>query len=663
MKKTKIILIAASCVVALSACAKLDLQPKGLLDEATLFNSDYGIQKYLAAVYNDLPVEDFTYKAAGDGHKGYAVNNQDGYHKGNRWEALKGYSSTISAETAGRGNDDTAGSFGYWPYEMIRTINTFIQNLPSYKDNFTDQKYLEYLGEGHFLRAYYYFALAKRYGGVPIIDRVQDPTEDMDDLKVARSTEYDTWKFIHSDLEFAMENMSTDRTNIGRGNRYAAAALMAKAMLFAGSVAKYGGSVGTIGEAVDKGLMGMDPSYAEEFFQYAYDACKFIHDAGFTLHTGADKEKAYTEVFIEDCKADEDIFVKHYGNKNTTPWSMSLNHCWDCLTLPKGDGFSTFVGATIYPTWDLISLYETPAVVDEDGNPIRFDSLESFWDNNQMEARCKANFYFSGMTDPVTGKQFDIQAGVYKEYPGTAADGCPDTNIETDYTKAHRIQGQQPGTTQNIGDYKNVKINGLHGVCLGTGDEGFSTTGTFIRKYSNYKASTDQRDIFTSEQSYKIFRYGEILADWAEASYELGLEKGDAALKAEAFEHVNELRDRAGAHRHEMLPNPEDVGTELYGYELDENLLYIREERERELCLENQAQWDQRRWRTAHSLYNNYLPKVLYGYKVLSEDKYIFLNEAERFGRRLTFNKGSYYEQIPGGELNKNDKLIRNDGH
>lgn len=663
MKTSRYLILAAACLIGLSACSDLDLEPKGLLDEGTLFNSDYGVRKYLSAIYNDLPIEDFTYKAAGDGHKGYAVNNQAGYHNGNRWEALKGYSSTISAETAGRGNDDTAGAFGYWPYAMIRNINTFINNLPQYKDNFDEATYNDYLGEGHFLRAYYYFALAKRYGGVPIIIEAQDPTLDLEELKVARSTEYETWKFIHDDLQFAIDNMKDQKNGYGRASRYAAAALMSKAMLFAGSVAKYNGSVGIVGEATEKGLMGMDPSHAKEFFQYCYDACKLIQDAGFKLHTGSDKEKAYTEVFIEN--TEEDIFVKQYGNKDTTPGGMSLNHCWDALTLPSVDGMSTFVGAVIHVTWDLAGLYEHPAIVAEDGTPVRFNSLSDFWDSDEMEPRCRANFFFSGMTEPVTKTVFDMQAGVYTSFNKLANDPevTPDTNVETDYTKTYRVRASRPGTVQNVGTFEKVKINGAHGVATGTGDEGYSTTGIFIRKYMNYKAPADMRGIFNSEQSYKVFRYGEILMNWAEAAYELGLETGNEALKSEAFKHVNEIRERAGAHPHEMLPDPKDIGSDLYGYELDENLQFIREERQRELCLENQKQWDIRRWRTAHSMFVNYLPKVLYGYKVLSEDKYIFLNEAERFGRHLTFNQRSYYEQIPGGEINKNDKLIRNDGY
>jgi hypothetical protein len=42
---------------------------------------------------------------------------------------------------------------------------------------------------------------------------------------------------------------------------------------------------------------------------------------------------------------------------------------------------------------------------------------------------------------------------------------------------------------------------------------------------------------------------------------------------------------------------------------------------------------------------------------------WIFLPEVEREGRRVNFNKKDYYDQIPGGEINKNPLLVRNDGH
>ena len=54
-------------------------------------------------------------------------------------------------------------------------------------------------GEAHFARAYMYYGLVKRYGGVPLIDKVQD--DDYADggpgaVAVPRSTELDTWKFV-----------------------------------------------------------------------------------------------------------------------------------------------------------------------------------------------------------------------------------------------------------------------------------------------------------------------------------------------------------------------------------------------------------------------------------------------------------------------------------
>ena len=619
MKATfKTILFAAALLLGAVSCNRLDLEPKGMLDDGTLFSSEFGVRKYLAGVYNDLPIEDFCYKYA-DNDKGYSTMNAGGYHRGNVWEALKGYGSTICYETTGRGNGDTAGQWGYWPYDRVREINVMIDKLPAYEDAWTADRFDELMAEARFIRAYFYFAMAKRYGGVPIVDKVQDPTAPMEELQVTRATEYDTWKFIYEDLKFAMDNGASDKSEVYRGNRYSAAALMAKAMLWAGCVAKYNQYTGITGPATDAGLMGMDPADAKEFFQYAYDACKFLHDAGFKLHTGADKEKAYTEIFIEDLAGEEDIFVKTFGTPNTVvPWNSSLYSSYDDMVLPKGTGMAQSVGAAIHATWDLVSLYETPAIVDADGYPVR----------TTLAAK--------------------------------AADLTPEDN---NFVAPNCIKLQDPGKTQDVGGFGNVKITGVNGIKR-NGDEGFSTTGIFVRKYMNYKADPATRQLHQSTQSWKVFRYGEILMDWAEAAYELGLETGNDALKAEAFEHVNEIRARAGAHPHERVASPADIGEELYGFPLDENLQYIRDERRRELCIENQGEWDQRRWRTAHSiLASNYWPRTLMPYKVLNEDKYIFLNEVEVYGRRLSFDKRNYYEAIPGGEINKNPKLVRNDGY
>lgn len=660
MKKIKYLFVAAALSLTVTSCYDLDLEPRGLIYENGLFISDNGIKKYFALVYQDLPIEDFNYKQNGNA-KGYATVNQDGWHKGNKWEAQKGSPAAAAAEASTR-EPSYGDGWGYWPYDRIRDINNFIEAFPAYREYYKEDEYNAYMGEAHFLRAFYYFGIVKRYGGVPIVDKVLDPKAPTEELQQPRDTEYDCWKFIYSDLKFAMENASTDKKELQRGNRYSAAALMSRAMLYAGSIAKYGGYLGIDGPAVQAGLMGIPVDKAQEFFQYAYDAGQFVKNAGYTLHVGSDKEAGYLEVFLKDGVV-EDIMIKQYGPNTTTPTNTSLFHCWDTATLPKAEGLAKNEGAMMQPVWEIMSLYEMPAIVDEDGYPVRFDRIEDIWNTNEMEPRARANYFFPGMTESVSGVVIDVQGGVYTSYPGLAIDGAPDNVHTNEYTEKYRITAGRPGTSQTIGGQV-TKINGVHGLSTETGDEGYSYTGAFIRKYVNNNASVSNRSLFGSTQSWKVFRYGEILCNLAESAYELGLITDNESLKKEAFEYVNEIRERAGAKRHEMIADPEDIGYGIYDFPIDENLQYIRDERARELFLENQRLFDIRRWRVADIMFKDgYSPRSLLPYYVLDEGKYIFLNEVLRHHGKVTFDKKWYYEQIPGGEIGKNPNLIRNDGY
>lgn len=661
MKTLKYICMAATLGLTVSSCYDLDLEPKGQIYENVLFQSEQGVQKYFALLYQDLPIEDFNYGQNGD-QRGYGSSNNNGWHKGNQWQAQKSSPASAAFEATGR-CCDYGGGWGYWPYDRIRDINTFIQNFPNYKENFTEGVYNNLLGEAHFLRAYYYFGMVKRYGGVPIITTVQDPTAPLEELQVTRDTEYDCWKFIHDDLQYAIDNCTTDAGEINRANRYTAAALMSRAMLYAASAAKYGDYPAITGPAVTAGLMDMLPEQAEEFWQYAYDASKIVDEGGYALHQGSDKVQAFIDVFMTD--NEEDIMVKDYGPYTTTPTGTMLFHSWDTMVLPKGEGLSQDVGCALQPVWELISMYEMPAIVDENGNPVRFDEISDIWDNDEMEPRCKATFYFPGMTEDLSGTVFDIQGGVYSSYPGTAADGTAEVGQSiNDYTNQYRTWGQQPSTVQTINGVENVKVNGAHGMGAGTGDEGYIYTGAVIRKYVNISGAVGDRGLHRSHQSWKAFRYAEILLNRAEAAYELGLLKGDDQLKQEAIDCINQIRDRAGAQPYTLVSNPVDVGTDLYGIPIDENLQFIRDERARELAFENQRVFDLRRWRVADQMFiDGKYTHALQPYLVLDENKYIFLAEVTKENRKVNFNKANYYEQIPGGEINKNPLLVRNDGY
>jgi hypothetical protein len=88
---------------------------------------------------------------------------------------------------------------------LIRDVNTLIDILPTLDLPAIDKKNFE--GETAFIRAYAYFALAKRYGGVPLIKFKQEYEGDIEKLKVPRSTEKETWDFILAECDRAIENL------------------------------------------------------------------------------------------------------------------------------------------------------------------------------------------------------------------------------------------------------------------------------------------------------------------------------------------------------------------------------------------------------------------------------------------------------------------------
>lgn len=660
MLKFKYIWAAAALGLAFVSCNDMDLEPKGILSENTLLKSDEGIKKYLALIYQDLPIEDFNYGQNGD-LKGYAVSGSDGWHPGNVWYAQKSSPASTTIEAVGRCTEYGDG-WDYWPYDRIHDINNFIEQLPNYSQNYTEEELEKYIAEGRFLRAYYYFGMVKRYGGVPIIDHVLDPTAPSDEITFPRDTEYDCWKFIEEDLKYAMEHATTEKTP-GRANRYAAAALLSRAMLYAGCNAKYGGYIVTSGEATSKGLMGMSADKAQEFFQSSYDACKFLQEAGFVLHDGADKEAAFVEMSSKETP-DEDIFVKQYTDRTDAIWETSLFHCWDVMTLPTLTGMSSAVGCAICPTWELVNLYEHPAIEDENGKPVRFDRMEDFWDTSEMEPRARATIFFSGMTEPLSGGVVNMQMGCYKSYPGTVKDGTEETTGSiNDYTDQYRL------ISTNLNN-PYVEYNGKTYLATGNaarndgGDESYSITGLIVRKMVSATDATGRQDLMYCKTPWKVFRYGEILCNWAEAAYELGEITGNTSLKQEAIDHVNELRARAGAKPYTYKPAPEDVGTPVYGWKIDENLQFIRDERARELAFENQLHFDLRRWRVFHEIFKDNPNKhCLSPYYVIDEDKYIFLPDVSSCNRQSNFYSRWYYAQIPGSAISKNAKLIRNDGY
>ncbi|MDN5286395.1 MAG: RagB/SusD domain protein [Mucilaginibacter sp.] len=599
MKRFKyIITIAAGLIFA--SCHKLAVAPLNVLGDDAVFSSASGITSYFANIYKTLPIEDFKYEQ----NNGFNQDWQNFYHPGALCGEMVGpYGSTY----------DGTGGFGYWPYNNIRTVNVLIDALPKYAASFTDAQKNQWLGEAYFCRAYFYFALVKRYGGIPIVKTVQDYPADIGTLQVHRDKEVDVWKFIGDDLDKAYQMMPETSVR-GRANRYVAAALKSRAMVYAGTVAKYGSTNFVAGDAQTAGYVGIAAAEAPGFFKQAIDAAKLLEGHYSLYQKNADKVQNYINIFL-DQDSPENILVKDYSLPSNTA------HSWDATMSPRymtADGLSR-----AYPTMELVERFANLTITNTDGTPKRFTSTGDIMAG--LEPRLLATVYFPGAT--LRGLTFDVQRGIYEHFTGTAAD-------ELSGNPPNQSFRHLAGSTDAL--FSGKRIIGFTGISTDGDDK--TRTGFYVRKYIDPNKPIAECGLYKSTTSWIDMRYAEVLLNRAEAD----VETGD---NADALTIINQIRTRAGA----TLASPGDITVD-----------YVRNERCMELAFEKHYWWDIRRWRIADRILDNTRFHALVPYLVLNEGKFIFLREVENFQRSYTFEKKFYYEGLPGGELGKNPNLYPN---
>lgn len=119
-------------------------------------------------------------------------------------------------------------------YLGIRKVNLFLSKIDVVPT--TDLLKTQFKAEARFLRAYFYFELVKRWGGVPLIgDKVY--TID-DDINIPRNTLDESYAYIVSELD-AIKTLllpySISDGDWGRANLGAALALKSRVLLYAAS--------------------------------------------------------------------------------------------------------------------------------------------------------------------------------------------------------------------------------------------------------------------------------------------------------------------------------------------------------------------------------------------------------------------------------------------
>ena len=565
MKKILYIFILAALFSAVSCAEYLEQTPTNQYTDAQVWQDEFLVESQLAELYamSVFMINDAL--ASYDGPSPSPLNID--YGTGAGWSTNLGVSAqgegpihatTIADEgkysergaqtnyhsTKLYGIHENSGFMRWWSngYYLNRQLNHMIESM----ETSTLGKAKAFQAEARFLRAFNYFAMVKRYGGVPLIKTETKIDADEKEVYPPRNTEKECYDFIIQECLDIAELLDPNPTT-AHASKWAALALASRAALYAGSIAQWG--------QVDlDGLVGIDAD-PKAYYNIAIDACEEImKSSGKGLYKGS-MGKGYVKNL-------EDIFLVKDNNEVL----LSKHHqgiggginlwSWDICMSPKPNAWS--VGQYVHPYYDFVEQFDF------------VDGRSGKIDRSVLESRSWTMDELWGDRDP------RLRAWTWtNRYHWTGASGFPWGDDTVSMYRGIRLPDGS--------DYYDITKNVYEGVqCWGDQMQEMATASLYHTGFGVAKYLEPGSDCMTwfvySTTDYIIFRYAEILLNYAEACFEVG-RAGDA-LNA-----VNQIRSRAGV-------------AELGSVTRDA----IRKERLCELCFENHRYWDLRRWRIAEDV-------------------------------------------------------------
>lgn len=531
------------------------------------------------------------------------------------------------------------GEWGTWDYGYIRDMNLFIKKCTA-ADKLEEGVRNRFLAEARFLRASYYFELAKRMGGVPLIlepeqyDFSGDPTY----LQHPRAKEAELYDFVISEAEAIKEVLPADVNEKSRATKAAALALEARAAIYAGSIAKYG--VNTPQVTLPGQEVGIPAEKANDYYTKALKAAKDIIDGqagAYGLYTKKpDLSDNFASLFTDKANNPEVIFVEDYKLQSGKTHSYTLRN------QPRSTAEEQ-EGGRLNPALNLVEQFEK---LDNSFAPLPTKSGPDY-------------IYYNTQTEIFAGR--DARLGGTVLLPGTLFKGKPvDIWAGLQLGDGSVVTGDVPGARKVVNGTE-MQVVGYDGPI--NGYEFIAQTGFYVRKYLDPTVGSGQRGV-QSDVWFIRYRFGEMLLIAAEAAFELN-------DKETAKDYLNTLRTRAG------LTTPLTAA--------DITFDRIVHERRVELAFEGHYLFDMKRWRLAHIVWDgnamtaadlvsnigsatkrNTQPWGLWPYKIFdptspNNGKWIF---KEVLPNRVLapdrFRFGNYYSYIGDDIISNNPQIVRN---
>ena len=526
MKKIFKYILLAGLSFGLMSCDKFFDNAEGDLNKVAaedLLASNSGLLSLLANLYSALPDMSVS---TGDQSQMFANGSR----------STPSYGTSVS---------------GFWNYGNVRAVNNYLAAVENAE--LDDATKAAYTGEGLFIRACYYFASVRMYGGIPIVDiSLDDKYVDgnADALYYDRSTEKESWDWVLDQLQQAADLLPATKQGL-RANKYVALAMKARVALWAASESKYWNRapINSSYTAVQKKLTYMEASYADAYYQMAIDASRQVIESGLYGLAGENPASiaAARDNFIDlfqTYNQTEGVFGRSYniGSQN----SGNGNQGWGPNQLVTG-----YLQGTYAVTLNLADEYDYYSDADArnrangkiatrvDGNE---DSYMTY-PETEFSASKVADFkHYDSPDGPFKLKDARFQAWV--AYPGNTYRGktlnneagmvMPDGSVKVYPLDNNGVSFQGATYYPYGGDGDNNSFFYHLNVDINDSNRAFYC-------FQILKGIDKTQNTQTPQTPCYNIRFSEMLLTYAEAVAESG--KGD---KGKAAEYLNAVRHRAG---------------------------------------------------------------------------------------------------------------------
>jgi hypothetical protein len=229
----KLTAVLAFLLIPAYSCKRyLDVNPQAQITESAIINDPNVATDLVTGIYNIF----FAGDAFGNDMRGFqfmVVSDiaSDDADKGST-PGDYGDAQTID-NLQPNANNGVLNNLWKGYYQAIARANQALGQLQNAQFDATTKNRL--IGETRFLRGMFYFNLVRIFGGVPLLERVPDPSEVSQAQFTKRSTAAEIYQFVINDLSFAAENLpviARGSNDAGRASKGAAQALLAKVYLY-----------------------------------------------------------------------------------------------------------------------------------------------------------------------------------------------------------------------------------------------------------------------------------------------------------------------------------------------------------------------------------------------------------------------------------------------